>query len=223
MSAFEDFKDQAKTRLLILGDRIQESPAYIELKDRYENLNPRMQMLVRLFIGLLVFLLLFTVVKSPLNTANENIASYQEKRELLRSLFKTSRASLDVPAIPTAPAIESIRFQLDSYFRQIGLIDSQMAGMFQDPITGNLIPNTMSDGSLRVQLNKLNLRQITDISHRLTNVSPSIKITDMSMNANLEDSRYYDVTWKMVALKVPALPPPPANEDDSKTPKKGRR
>lgn len=222
MSAIEDLKDKVQTQLFILGDRIQESSIYIEIKDRYENLNSRMQTVVKLVVAVLVFLFLYSFIHSPLTTANENISSYQEKRELLRSLLKTSRASQDVPALPVAPGSDSIRFQLDSYFRQIGLVESQISGIFPEINAGALIPTSMSDSALKVQLSKLNLKQVTDISHRLTNIAPSVKLLDLSMIANLEDARYYDVTWKLVSLKVPAVPPPVVEAEETKKPK-GRR
>lgn len=222
MSAIEDLKDKLQTQLLILGDRIQESSIYIEIKDRYENLNSRMQVVVKIVVSLMVFLFLYSFIHSPLTTANENITSYQEKRELLRTLLKTSRASQDVPALPVAPAIDSIRFQLDSYFRQIGLVDSQISGIFPEVNGGLLIPTNMSESALKVQLSKLNLKQVTDISHRLTNIAPSVKLLDLSMIANIEDARYYDVTWKLVSLKIPVVPPPTIEPAETKKPK-GRR
>lgn len=222
MSLFEDLKDQTKNRILILSDRLQESSLYVELKDRYENLNSRMQLLVRVSLSILILFGLFSFIRSPLNLADENIASYQEKRELLRSLYKTSRASQEVPVLPVAPAIESIRLQVDSYVRQIGLIDSQIIGLFQDASQGQLIPTAMSEGGLKVQLSKLNIRQITDISHKLSNLNPSVKLVDLALNSNQEDSRYYDANWRLVALKIPVLTPAITTEADDKKPNKAR-
>jgi hypothetical protein len=80
-----------------------------------------------------------------------------------------------------------------------------------------LIPGNLSQGALTVTLAQLNLRQIVDLGHALQSLSPSVKMTDLKMEANAKDARYFDVVYKLVMLAVPSqaneaepeAPPPP--------------
>ena len=75
-------------------------------------------------------------------------------------------------------------------------------------------------GALNVSLNQLNLKQVIDVGYQLQALAPSLKILDIDLKANATDSRYLDVIFKLVSLKVPVLPPPEP-EPVSANPKKG--
>jgi hypothetical protein len=67
----------------------------------------------------------------------------------------------------------------------------------------------------------LNLRQILDLGHRFSTLSPTVKMKDVALSTNAEDARYLNAVFRLVSLKVPEPPPPePEPEKDNKKGKK---
>ena len=95
------------------------------------------------------------------------------------------------------------------------LLPEQIVGVTNTQAEGRLIPQSLLADVVEVKLAKLNLRQIVDIGTQLTNLSPTLKIKDLLINANPELAGYFDVNYKIYALKVPEalpeLPPEPIN------------
>jgi hypothetical protein len=86
-----------------------------------------------------------------------------------------------------------------------------------------LISAAMSTGALTIHLAKLNLRQISDLGLKFQNLSPSIKMTDLDVQASMSDPKYFDVQYKLVALKVPEPPKMASPDDDLPAGKKGNK
>ncbi|MNY66926.1 hypothetical protein D3C86_2044270 [compost metagenome] len=75
---------------------------------------------------------------------------------------------------------------------------------------------------VQVNLAKLNRRQVIDLGYQFQSLNPSVKLKDMVMTANREDSRYFDVFYKLVALAVPSLTAEP-DTGNTPPPRGGRR
>ncbi len=85
-----------------------------------------------------------------------------------------------------------------------------------------LVLKNLTEGVLQANLAELNLRQVLDMGHSFQSINPSVKLKDMDMIANREDSRYFDVTYKLVALAVPAPPEVPVEAPPSRSKKAPR-
>jgi hypothetical protein len=83
-------------------------------------------------------------------------------------------------------------------------LPEQIKGANASASKSQLIPDNLLEGALEVRLAKLNIRQIVDLGYKFQNVSPSVKMKDLVISANLEDNRYFDVIYQLVALAVPA-------------------
>lgn len=214
----DDLKDKLKTEGRATWDRIQESPVYNNLRDRYENLTPVMQKLT--FYGGIVAISAF-VLSIPLgyfSQSQDYVTEFEGKRMTIRELLKVSRESADVPAIPQAPPIDSIRSTVDTIIRNAGLLPEQIKGTETIDNNSRIIPKNLTEGALQISLAKLNLRQIIDLGHQVQSINSSVKLKDMVITANREDSRYFDVVYKLISLAVPAIPEvAPDNSGKSKT------
>ena len=60
----------------------------------------------------------------------------------------------------------------------------------------------------------MNLKQIVDIGTSIAAISDSIKLKDIDIKSNVNDSRYYDVNYKVYTLKVPEPTPEPPPEPE---------
>jgi len=214
---FEDIKEQIVTSAKQFWEKFQESSTYHQLKDNFENLNPNQQKLV--FIGTLLvsfFVVLWYPVDS-LFVSNESLTEYSEKRETIRNLFKTQRELSEMGNLPSSLPADSFKSQVESKFQEMRLIPSQIKSVEVSAPNSQLIAPQFSEGGLNVTLNQLNIRQVVEVGSFLQSLSPTLKMVDLLMNTFPQDERYYNVTYRLVALKIPKYEPPaPEPERPSK-------
>ncbi len=221
---FQDMKEQLLQQLKDLLEKIQESSAYNELKDRYENLTPRHQKLLILSLSLIVAFFIVSIPWSYYSVSQDNMTSFFEKRELIRDVQRLSREVQEGAPLPIAPDVEQLRMQIENELTASQLLPEQKLGVnMADLSSSKLISAAMSSGALTIHLAKLNLRQISDLGLKFQNLSPSIKMTDLDVQASLSDPRYFDVQYKLVALKIPEPPKMAAPEDEKPSKKSNKK
>lgn len=218
MSALDNIKEQFKNLGSRISQLVQDSPAFAQARDRYENMNPPAQKMT-LMIGMaLVLLLLFFIPLSNLTTSQTSLSIFEERRNLIRELFKTYRDSSATPDVVIPPTLEGLKSAAQSIIANAELLPEQNIGLSEGAVEGRLIPSSLISNVLEVRLAKLNLKQIVDIGASLVGISNSVKMKDLLINAHREDTRYYDVTYKLYSLKVPSpnFEPAPEPEKNSK-------
>ena len=212
----DDLKDKLATDARATWDRIQESAAFNQMRDRYENMTPSMQKLT-LYGGIgVVALLILSVPYSYYSASTASVEDFEGKRMTIRELLKVSRESSEVPNIQPAPPIDVLRSNVEMALKNANLLPEQMKGTEIGASNSALIPTNLLEGILSVRLAKLNLRQIVDLGYKFQSINPSVKMKDMVVTANREDNRYFDVVYKLAALAVPA-PPEIAPEPPTKS------
>lgn len=218
----EDLKDNLKSQLGQTWSRIEESSAYNQLRDRFENLSPSHQKLTLMGVGALLALIVISIPYSYYSQATDNVMIYEDKRSLIRELLKVTRESSEVPDLPSAPSPEILKSNIENQLRAANLLPEQMKSIEVVTAETGLIPRGLLEGGLKVSLAKLNLRQIIDIGYNIQSISPSVKMNEMSMRANSEDARYFDVDMKLVTLAVPKVQIETDDADEGGGPK-GRK
>ncbi|AHZ84133.1 hypothetical protein Bb109J_c1436 [Bdellovibrio bacteriovorus] len=217
MSSFDDLKEKLVSDARVTWERIQESGAYNQLRDRYENMTPAMQKLTLVGGVALVSLIILSIPYGKYTQSTEYVGEFESKRMTIRELLKVSRESSDVPQIPQAPSMDMIRNNIDNQIKAANLLPEQIKGTEVQENNSNLVPKNLTEGLLQVSLAKLNIRQVLDLGYQFQSINPSVKMKDMVMTANREDNRYFDVVYKLVALAVPAAPAPEAPEPPSRS------
>lgn len=218
MSLFSNLNEQIK----ILGSKVllqlQESPTIAQAKDNYENLTPTAQKITIIAGLFLILLLLFFIPLGQLSESQTSLSLFEDKRNLIRDLFKIHRESSTTPEIAVPPSYEGLKSSVESIISRAELLPEQNLGLSEGAVEGRLIPANLVSNVLLVKLAKLNLKQIVDIGSAIVALSDSVKMKDLLISANHQDTRYYDVTYKLYALKVPApnIEPPPELEKNSK-------
>lgn len=215
----EDLKDRIASDAQQTWERIQDSAAFNQLRDRYENMSPSMQKITVVAISAAVTLFVLSFPYGSLNQSKEYVAEFESKRSTIRELLKVSRESSEVPEIPAAPPASSLQATIENQIRSANLLPEQIKGIQIMDNNSTLIPKNLTESLVQVSLAKLNIRQILDLGYQIQSISPSAKMKDMVLNANREDTRYFDVVFRLVTLAVPA-PPEPAAEPP---PPPGRR
>lgn len=208
----EQFKDRAK----VIWHKVQESSAYQQAMEKYEDLPATQQKLIRVGGGLLLILFVLSPPISTLLSSQETIQEFERKREVTRDLLRVVRDSANVPNIPQAPDLFSLQNRFQREFQNDKLLPEQIYSIQANSESGLIIPKNLSLGSLSVQLRDLNLRQILDIAYRLATISPTVKMTELEMTASAEKAGYFHLTSKVVALKAPEPPKIEAEEPKGK-------
>jgi hypothetical protein len=206
--------DNVKNSASQAFDRFRESSLYAKGQDRFENLSPAGQKLA--LIGLaasLIFLLLY-VPFSNFTASHIELSQFEEKRSLIRELFKTYRDSSSNQNVAVPPNPGMLRTSIESVLTRAELLPEQKMGVIPGAAEGRLIPQNLVGEVVFVNLAKLNLKQIVDIGAGIAAISSSVKMKDISIRANAQDTRYFDVTYKLYTLNVPEpvveLPEPEA-------------
>lgn len=211
---FDDIKERFLSSFKQLWERVQESSAYNQLRDWFQNLTPRSQKLVISAATVISCFMIFSVPYSYWSESQISVQGFEDRRDIVRRLLKASRESADVPDIPQAPSPESLQTQIETYLKEIQLASEQITSVAIVTQDSKIIPADMAQGAVAVNLAKLNIRQIIDIGYKLKSISPSVKMTSMQMFPNRQDARYFDAIFRMVSLSVPEIAPPPTPEPE---------
>ncbi|NUN05017.1 MAG: hypothetical protein HUU57_04565 [Bdellovibrio sp.] len=202
----DDLKDRFASEARVTWERIQESATFNQLRDRYENMSPSMQKVTLVGGVALVAFLVLSIPYSYYQHSQDYVGEFEGKRMTIRELLKVSRESADVPQIPQAPSIDMVRSNIENQISAARLLPEQVKGTESLSADSSLIPKNLTEGGVQVSLAKLNIRQILDLGHQFQSINPSVKLKDLIITANREDTRYFDAVFKLVALAVPAAP-----------------
>jgi hypothetical protein len=211
---FDDLKEKIMTSLKSSWESFQETNLYYNIKDRYENLTPMMQKLTLAGIVGLVVLMFLSYPWSVYQDSADSVASYEDKRMLIRDLLKTARDSQERPNLASAPDATSVQSQIQSRFMSAGLLPEQIKGVEVVSEKSNLIPDSNVSALIKINLAKLNLRQIIDLGFQIQNINSSVKMKDISIEASRELANYFDVVYNLVILNVPDFSATPTTTDE---------
>ena len=210
---FEDLKEQLKNRLESLWAQIQESSIYITLKERFEALPARNQKIVILGTSVFAVLMILSLPFSSIRSSFEQEEEANEKRQLTSELLRTQRSSAG-PMIPPPMLASALESRSKSVLESAGVSPEQIASA--RPLTGRssspLISKSLDIQGLKLSINKINLKQIIDIGHRLSTLNRYVTLKDLSISPNKEDQKYSNATFTLIAMGVIAKP---SNEKDS--------
>lgn len=212
----ENIKEQFKELGLKIWSKIQESALYSQATERYDDLSPSGQKIVLALSVLLTILIITSVPMINYMSSQEALNAYNEKRVLIRNLFKTYRESTVATDVPVPPNSMALRGLIESALSRANLLPEQNKGIIEISAEGRLIPQNLVSNVLQIKLSKLNLKQIVDIGSSFVAISSSVKLKDLSVIANGEDSRYFDATYSLYSLNVPEITIAPEPESAPK-------
>lgn len=201
--AFEDLRERFSSEFKSQWEQFQESSLYIQAREKYENLTPPMQKLTLALIFVFFSYLLISFPLGYFSSSGTYIAEFEDKRQLIRDLLKVSKDVQESPDLPVPPNVGSLKTQIESQIQSAQLMPEQIRGTEISSAPVKIIPGGLIQGAVQVSLVQLNLRQIIDLGYQFQAISPSVKMTDLQMEANQKDPRYFDVIYRLAVLAVP--------------------
>lgn len=199
----DDIKDILKNESKATWDRIQETSFYNNLKDRFDSLNSSAQKLIISSTLFFIILGLFSIPWSYYSTSTESVENFENQRQLIRDMLKVTRESNDAPDIPIPPPIENLKTKINSLITSAGLVDTQIGSVEIVTEASNLIPAQFNNGLLKITLKMLNLNQIIDFGYQFQTINNSVKLKDLILEPNSENTKYFDAIYKMAVLSPP--------------------
>lgn len=201
----EDLKDRFQSEGRQLLEKIQDSSLYNQMMDRYENLSPVMQKLTLVGLGAALTAGVLSIPYDSYNLSKDYEQEFVGKRDVIRDLLKTVREAQSVPNISPAPTVDLLRSMVQNQLTNAQLIPEQIVSVSTTESNSKLIPAKLASGAIEVKLAKMNLKQVVDIGYQLQSLNSSVKMKDLTIQPNAQDSHYMDVTYRIVALAVPNM------------------
>ncbi len=221
MSRLQEIIDTVKIKALDVFEKIKETEFYQKISDRYETLTPSGQKIARIVTILFILFIILFFPLSQISISKEFITNFEQKRNLIRDLFKTYRESSQTSRLAQAPSSDALIGSVNGTLQSEQLLPEQIISVALGTAEGRLIPRNLMTDVIDVKLSKLNLKQIVDIGSRLSSISQSVKLKDLLISGSAEMAAgYFDVTYKLYSLNVPAAEPELPPEPEIKSIKK---
>lgn len=210
----DDLKDQLRERLQVIWGKVQEHSAYIQASEKFESLSPNAQKAVMAGVAALFTLILLAIPYSMYSSSAESVAEFEDKRNLIRDLFRVKRESAILDNAPPAITPGELQSRAQSQVTSSQIQPEQLRSVSEydnsGPQASSVIPKNVIQKGVSVSLAKLTLRQMVDLGHQLQSIHPSAKMVGVEVTANRDDPHYFDVIYKIVSFSLPAEPPPKA-------------
>ena len=222
--ALEDLKDKVRDTVQTLASQIQESDAFIQLKEKFQDRSPRAQKMILWGGGAGAALVLLLIPWVFFFSSSMTVmGEFEDKKQLMRELFRVSRVASTLPPLPPAVTQGDLRNIITGELQMVNPPVKDQVGPMTDfdntgRVTGTPFSKEIEQRGVAVTLTKLNLQQVVDIGRRLQAVRPTTKMLGIEIKATDKDPHYFDVTYRIAAL---SLPPEPAAGGPAKPGAKG--
>ncbi|MDZ4084777.1 MAG: hypothetical protein U1E10_17675 [Bdellovibrionales bacterium] len=207
--AFEEVKDQVLEALQRAKSKLDEFEPYQKVREAYDSMPTLIQKMVLGAIGFLIAFVFFLIPYSFYSSGSENLALFEENRDLVLDLYRVKRKIVSSPQAPppmdpsslesyARSAVTGARVQPEQ-IKAISFVD----GSTSKPSTA--IPKSVRQNLVEIRLANLNLTQIVDIGHALSNIQ-STKVMSFDLRPGSAEGNYFDVMYKIVSFDIPAAP-----------------
>jgi hypothetical protein len=206
MSALQNLAENLSNQFKDLATKIQDSPAFQQIKEKYDDLPSTQQKLVlALTLGIVIFFV-FSIPYDNWSRSDESLTQFETERNLINQLHLVMKESSEGTVYTPAPPVGQVKTDLEMRLQQFQLVAEQIGNIQVDmSSTANVIPLGSQEGSIKLPLKKLNLRQLVDIVTELQRMHMGVKLVNFKVDSNLTDPRYLDALLDFIVIKVPQI------------------
>ena len=202
----DDLKDRALEALQAAKSKLEENDTYLGLKEKFDSLSPVLQKTIQGFASFVILYALFQIPMSYYSGGSENLALFEENRDLILDLYRVKRRALLAPQAPTpisAPDLESrarnalvaARVQADQ-IKSVSFFDNQ------GPQSSDFIPKSVEQKGVEVRVANLNVNQLVEVGHALSTLADSVKMIGLEIKPGTQAGSYFDASFKLVSFSV---------------------
>lgn len=219
--AFENLKEQLKDQWAELSSKIQESTTYNNLREKFEEQSPVVQKAL-VFGGATLIVIMFLMFPwSYISDSSDLLDAFEENRALITGLLHAARTVKEPSPLPPPMPVEALKARVSDILKENRLIPDQIGEMasLPDKPSKDLAPAVVIQTGLAVQIKKLNVDQITALSHAFQTMGPGTKLMGLDIVQSAGQTHYYDIIARIVNFALPEM----KIEEAPATGKKGAR
>jgi hypothetical protein len=210
-----DLKEQFSSQAQDLLQKIQDSTIYQNLKEKYDDLPAGQQKIVAALTSLILIFFVFSIPFDNWSKSSESVHVFESQRDLINNLTTVTKETNETVVYAPAPPLGEIKTDMELKLQQYQLVAEQIGTLQVDlNSTEGLIPKSRQEGSLKVPLKKLNLRQMVDIVSDLQRVHPAVKLASFKVDSHIRDPRYLDIILDFIVIKIPQINLEPAAKEN---------
>lgn len=206
--AFEDLKDKFQDGIAEFRNKIEESPAYHSVRERYENLSTSAQRALLLSLVAAGIIMFCYIPYSYFSSSSVYVTEFNEKRSMIRQLLRASRLASQAGSVSNPPEIGTLQSTITNRLAQFNLLPDQNGGInivSAAALGGSLAPAGIVQEGLSVNLKQLNLKQVVDIGYDFQNLAQGVRLVGLSMSPTPADTRYFDVIFQIARFSMPGV------------------
>lgn len=210
----DDLKDQLNEKLTAAWGELQENSTFNTLRERYQTLSSNAQKGVQVGAALLVLLILIYIPFSYFSSSSTYVEDFEANRSMIRSLLEASRNSRLPPPLPAGQDPERLANRVKMVLGGFRLLPEQIGEVetLANNPAGGLVPPSIQQAGVAVQLKTLNLTQVMEIGQRLQSLDSGTKLVGMEIQASKAKKDYLDVVFRIVNFSLNLqTEEPPAN------------
>lgn len=206
MSALQAMRENLSQQIKDLGHKIQDSPAFQQLKEKYDDLPRSQQITVLALSGAFVVFFVFSIPYDNWSRSSESILQFEAQRELVNELHQVVKETSESSVFVPAPPLGQIKADIEMRLQQFQLVPEQIGTIQADPSsTQGVIPLNRQEGSIKVPLKKINLRQLVDIVSEIQRLPAGVKLVNFKVDSNVSDPRFLDALLDFIVIKIPQV------------------
>jgi len=122
----DDIKDQTKEAFQNARRQIEENPAYVIGKEKYDVLDPKVQKIIIISITILALLLIMMLPMSFMNSSTEQLSSFEESRGLIKEMLRVDRQLKSGPKAPRPLSIDQLKNTVTTLINGSALLPEQI-------------------------------------------------------------------------------------------------
>ena len=205
----DDIRDKVLEGLQTVKAQLDESDSYNQLKERFDSFSPLVQKLILSSVAIIFSYALLLIPFSYYDTGTENVALYEENRDLVLDLYRVKRRSVATPQTSAPLETSELESRARNAVSTARVQPEQIKGVSMFDNSGaqssSFIPKNVTQNGVEIRLANLNLSQVVEIGHALTNMG-SAKIIGMDIRAGSVPGNYFDATFKVVSFNIASAP-----------------
>lgn len=202
----DDIKDRLLESAQAVKSKLEENDQYLAVKEKFDSLDPLAQKVIAGLVAFIIVFILFQIPMSYYSSSSENLALFDENRDLVLDLYRVKRRAMLAPQAPmpvpaadlearARNALGAARVQPDQ-IKSVAFFDNQ------GPRASSFIPKTVEQKGVEVRVANLNVTQIIDVGHALSTLAESVKMVAMEITPGSQPGSYFDASFKLVSFSA---------------------
>lgn len=205
--AFEGLNEKIKDKWADAVSALNENATFNNVREQFESQTPSVQRVIVGASSLIFVLLVLWLPWGYISTSQENMALFEENRQVIQGLLKASRLAKEPSPLPVTTTSDLFKSRIEGILRDNQLLPDQIGEIeaLSARAPKELVPEIVVQTGLSVPLKRLTLNQIIGISHVLQSIDAGTKLMAMDITQSADQTHYYDVLMQVVQFSLPRV------------------